>query len=101
MFERLILCEYAVVDLTTADANAYYGLGVRHAARPRTTIPIAAEGTRLPLDPAPVGTVPYRLDAAGNPADVGPTRAAIVDLLREARDPKPDNPVFQLVTCVV
>ena len=31
MFERLILCEYAVADLTTANANVFYELGVRHA----------------------------------------------------------------------
>ena len=34
MFERLILCEYAVADLTTANANVFYELGVRHAVRP-------------------------------------------------------------------
>ena len=38
MFERLILCEYAVADLTTANANVFYELGVRHAARPYKTI---------------------------------------------------------------
>jgi hypothetical protein len=27
MFERLILCEYAVADLTTANANVFYELG--------------------------------------------------------------------------
>ena len=31
MFERLILCEYAVADLTFANANVFYELGVRHA----------------------------------------------------------------------
>ena len=30
MFERLMLCEYAVADLTTANANVFYELGVRH-----------------------------------------------------------------------
>src|SRR3954452_15156330 len=38
MFERLILCEYAVADLTTANANVFYELGVRHAVRPYTTV---------------------------------------------------------------
>jgi hypothetical protein len=33
MFERLLLCEYAVADLTTANANVFYELGVRRAAR--------------------------------------------------------------------
>ena len=38
MFERLVLCEYAVADLTTANANVFYELGVRHAVRPFSTV---------------------------------------------------------------
>ena len=34
MFERLLICEYAVADLTSANANVYYELGVRHAVGP-------------------------------------------------------------------
>ena len=33
MFERLSLCEYEVAHLTTANANLFYELGVRHAVR--------------------------------------------------------------------
>src|SRR3712207_3128287 len=53
MFERLILCEYAVADLTTANANVFYELGIRHAARPYSTVLVYAEGLRLPFDVAP------------------------------------------------
>jgi tetratricopeptide (TPR) repeat protein len=53
MFERLILCEYAVADLTTANANVFYEMGVRHAVRPWTTAAIFFEKTaRLPFDVA-------------------------------------------------
>jgi hypothetical protein len=38
MFERLVLCPYAVADLTTANANVFYELGVRHAVRPASTV---------------------------------------------------------------
>ena len=31
MYERLVLCDYAVADLTTANANVFYELGLRHA----------------------------------------------------------------------
>ena len=34
MFERLVLCEFAVADLTDANANVFYELGVCHAVRP-------------------------------------------------------------------
>ena len=42
MFERLMLCDFAVADLTTANANVFYELGVRHAVRPATTLAIFA-----------------------------------------------------------
>ena len=29
MFERLLLCDFAIADLTTANANVFYELGVR------------------------------------------------------------------------
>ena len=53
MFERLLLCEYAVADLTTSNANVFYELGVRHAVRPYTTVLIYAGSSRLPFDVAP------------------------------------------------
>src|SRR5438876_7841221 len=66
MFERLILCRFAVADLTSANANVFYELGVRHAARPGTTVLVYAEGRgQLPFDVAPLRAMPYRLDAAG------------------------------------
>jgi hypothetical protein len=50
MFERLILCDYAVADLTTANANVFCELGVRHALRPFATVLVFAEGGRLAFD---------------------------------------------------
>lgn len=59
MYERLILCEYAVADLTTANANVYYELGIRHAVRPASTVLIFASDTRLPFDVGPLRGMPY------------------------------------------
>ena len=50
MFERLLLCDYALADLTTANANVFYELGVRHAARPATTMTIFAKQQPIPFD---------------------------------------------------
>src|SRR5215470_15705476 len=61
MFERLILCEYAVADLTTANANVYYELGLRHAVRPWSTALIFSEGSRLPFDVGLLRGLPYQL----------------------------------------
>lgn len=97
MFERLILCEYAVADLTTANANVFYELGVRHAVRPWSTVLIFSEGGRLPFDVSPLRALPYQLDADGAPKDVTATKAILVERLRQAQNPMPDSPVFQLV----
>src|SRR4051794_3855341 len=40
MYERLILCDYCVADLTTANANVFYELGIRHAVKPFSTVTI-------------------------------------------------------------
>src|SRR5215813_3992236 len=50
MFERLLLCDFAVADLTTANPNVFYELGVRHAARPYSTLPIFAANQKLAFD---------------------------------------------------
>jgi tetratricopeptide (TPR) repeat protein len=98
MFERLVLCEFAVADLTTANANVFYELGVRHAARPWSTVPVFAGTARLPFDVAMLRAFPYHLDAEGRPDRVEETRAGLAKLLRQAREaPASDSPVHQLL----
>lgn len=99
MFERLIICPYAVADLTLANANVFYELGVRHAFRPWTTVPMIAEDNRLPFDVQMLRTVQYQLAADGGPdaARSGETRKSITTLLIEARQGKKDSPIFQLL----
>lgn len=98
MFERLILCEYAIADLTTANANVFYELGLRHAVRPWSTVLVFAEGTgQLPFDVAPLRGLPYRLGGDGQPTEVERSREVLVQRLAEARNATVDSPVFQLV----
>jgi tetratricopeptide (TPR) repeat protein len=97
MFERLMLCSYAVADLSTANANVFYELGVRHAVRPFSTVLIFNEGGRLPFDVAPLRALPYKLTPSGTPADTASTRSALTARLTEARKNVSDSPVFQLV----
>jgi tetratricopeptide (TPR) repeat protein len=61
MFARLLLCEFVIADLTTANPNVFYELGVRHAAKPYTTIPIFATIGDLPFDVHLVRAIPYDL----------------------------------------
>ncbi len=97
MFERLVMCEYAIADLTTANANVFYELGVRHAARPWTTIVVFADGTRLPFDVAPLRGMPYQLDNSGRAYRADDDSAALTRVLREARGRTKDSPVFQFI----
>lgn len=98
MFERLILCDYAVADLTTANANVFYELGVRHAVRPWSTVLLFAEGGgQLPFDVAQLRAMPYRLTAEGIPADPATAKAALVERLVESQNAATDSPLFQLV----
>ncbi|WP_220250896.1 TRAFs-binding domain-containing protein [Billgrantia montanilacus] len=98
MYERLILCEYAVADLSTANANVFYELGLRHAVRPATTVVLYAEESgQLPFDVAPLRAIPYRLGAGGAPGEPSTVCDTLAERLRSARHAEPDSPVFQLV----
>ncbi|MDJ0807199.1 MAG: TRAFs-binding domain-containing protein [Gammaproteobacteria bacterium] len=104
MFERLMLCDYAVADLTTANANVFYELGVRHAVRPSTTLAIFASQHKLPFDVDFLRALPYRL---GERNRFGADEASSLtrDLARRLEDLKQlstqsdvtDSPVFQLL----
>lgn len=97
MYERLLFCDYAVADLTTANANVFYELGVRHAVRPHSTVTLASKTTRLPFDLNDLRTLMYDLGTDGLLSEAGPTRDALTGCLREARGKAVDSPVFQLV----
>jgi len=104
MYERLILCPFAVADLTTANAKVFYQLGVRHAVRPASTMLLFAEGGRLPFDVGPQHAVLYRLTAEGRPADPSSAQSSLATRLLEARRaasqherPPADSPIYQLV----
>jgi tetratricopeptide (TPR) repeat protein len=97
MFERLLLCEYAVADLTTANPNVFYELGVRHALRPYSTVLIFAAGGRLPFDVAPQRALPYTISPNGTPADADAASAALERRLEEARERATDSPLFELI----
>ncbi|HRI91112.1 MAG: DUF4071 domain-containing protein [Candidatus Accumulibacter sp.] len=101
MYERLILCDFAVADLTGANANVFYELGLRHGVRPSTTVLLYAGSERMPFDVAPLRALPYKLAADGKPSDVEGAGQALRKLLETAKaargDENTDSPVFQLV----
>jgi tetratricopeptide (TPR) repeat protein len=98
MFERLMLCHYAVADITGANPNVFYELGIRHALRPRSTVILFQEGTVLPFDIVLVRGISYKTDGSGEPVESETPIKLIAAQLQEARgNPHDDSPVYQLV----
>jgi hypothetical protein len=83
IFEQMLLCPFAVVDVTREDATAYYGLGMRRAQRPGTTVVIAA------------GAAPEWLDAIRYSAI--PPREAIAEALKQRRNSARRHSIFSLL----
>ena len=58
MYEQLYEADLVIADLSTANPNAFFELGVRYALKPRTTIVISEKGFKIPFD---MGQVIVRL----------------------------------------
>src|SRR5262249_21840140 len=98
MFERLMLCHYAVADITGANPNLFSQLGIRHALRPRSTVILFREGTVLPFDIVLVRGISYKTDGAGQPAEAEtPIKSIAAQLLEARANPHDDSPLFQLI----
>ncbi len=99
MFARLLLSEFVVADLTMGNPNVFYELGVRHTARPYTTIPIFATISDLPFDVSLVRAIPYELtggclsDSAKKKL-IAAIKARIESVLKGPLSK--DSPLFQL-----
>ena len=97
MFERLVLCDLALADLSGANANVFYELGVRHGTRPGATVLVFAETTPPPFDLGPCRAIAYGMDAHGNLTRPEQDRAAIAEALREAQRQRRDSPLYELL----
>jgi hypothetical protein len=105
MFERLLLCDYVIADLTTANANVFYELGVRHTARPATTFTIYARHQPIPFDVNFLRSMPYDLgdDNAFGTTEADALRKDVTGRLTQLREvaietEAVDSPLFQLLT---
>jgi len=92
MFERLLLADLVIADISIHNANVYYELGVRHALRPRTTILIRARADQVPFD---LRTDRYLEYDDSNPSASCDQLAAAVTQSRLAENS--DSPVFLLL----
>lgn len=100
MFARLLLAEVAIVDVTIDNANVFYELGVRHAAKPRSTIIVSGKNGPLPFDIANLRAIPYELDngkltEAAAAAFAKALKARVTDAIAYGASDQ-DSPLFQL-----
>ena len=98
MYERLLLCEYAVADLSMANANVYYELGSGTPRGPGAPCSCSRKAFALPFDVRPLRAVPYQL--VGGRPDTRPRRRRPGRARRPAthsHTPATDSPVFQLL----
>ena len=94
MYERLMLCEYAIADLSTANANVFYELGIRHAIRPHSTVSIFTSDTKLPFDVSFLRSLPY--DRELNDLE-SLKKQLTAKLLYAKKEKDTDSPLFQLI----
>ena len=97
-FERLVLCEYALVDVTYADANLLYELGTRDAFRPGSTVlTCARDRTELAFDAARLDAISYAVDNAGVPLDATATVERIAARFVETQNRPAKTSLFRLL----
>lgn len=99
MYEKIILCEFCVADLTNANPNVYYELGMRYAVKPFTTIPIIASSHfPLPFDIGFNRTFAYQVDAGFNLVNKDKDIEALTKLLLKAKETRStDSPLYDMV----
>jgi hypothetical protein len=99
MYELLLEADIVVADLSTANPNAIYELGVRHALRPHTTIIMAESQFKFPFDLSHIVIRPYEHLGKGIDAEHAEKvreelKAAIKKLLDQ---PDVDSPVYRFL----
>ncbi|MBD2753005.1 TRAFs-binding domain-containing protein [Spirosoma validum] len=99
MYEKIILCEFCVADLTNANPNAYYELGMRYAVRPFTTIPIIASSHfPLPFDIGFNRTFAYQVDKDFNLSDKENDIQKLTTILLSAKKSRlTDSPLYDMI----
>ena len=103
MYERLLMADLVIADVSTANVNAFFELGVRYALRPKTTIVIAEKNFEIGFDMGHV--VIRRYDHLGPGIDyeeVERLKAELTKACRELPQTKQiDSPVYTFLTNLV
>lgn len=99
MYQQLLSADIVIADLSTANVNAFYELGVRHALKPKTTIIVSEELLGYPFDVNHIAITRYT--HLGDSIDyfevlrfqklLGETIDAVLN------SPTPDSPVYTFI----
>ena len=96
MYDRLFGAELVVADPSTANLNAIFELGIRHAMKPRTTIIIAESKFKIPFDASHIVVYPYEhLGPDIGYSETIRMRAALTNLANALKNGQAkDSPVY-------
>ncbi len=96
MYRELLKADVVIADLSTANVNAFYELGIRHALRPHTTIVISEDKLAYPFDLNHIKITSYtHLGEGIEYEEVERFRKVLGETLQAVLDTKePDSPVY-------
>lgn len=99
MYEKIILSEFCVADLTNLNPNVYYELGMRYAVKPFSTIPIMASSHfPLPFDINVNRLIAYQVDENYNLTNKEEDIKSLKEALLYAKsNAGTDSPLYDLV----
>jgi len=100
MYERLLMADLVIADLSTANINAFFELGVRYALRPKTTIVIAEKNFEMGFDMGHVVIRKYEHLGPGiDYEEVERVKAELTRVCREIPHTEQiDSPVYTFLT---
>ena len=99
MYDNLLSADLVIADLSTANVNAVYELGVRHALRPQRTIVLAEKNFSFPFDLNHLSILKYEhLGKEIGFTEVMRVREKLKEKITTLMDsPEPDSPVFLFI----
>ena len=102
MLEKILLCDFAVVDMTMDNANVFWELGVRHGFWRTGTVLLRGDPpepvTRVPFDLNFMKYLPYHFDDQGTLRNPDDCAAKLSSLLVHSQDNVVvDSPLYALI----
>ena len=96
MYQELLKADVVIADISTANVNAFYELGIRHALRPRSTIVISEDKLTYPFDLNHVKITSYtHLGDAIDYEEVERFRRKLGETIDAVlNEEQPDSPVY-------